>query len=376
MYARTWPYFRGLVATILMILVAFSGACGEPETTPTGSITGGGDNSSSDSGTSSDDAQSNDDAGYDDAGDTDQSVQCRQGSPLGTLSHGDQGTITLALESTDRPAPACMADDAEPLSAAAIEFDLDQPSLIEWTYVTDLPHQDVATGPFDDHCAESAHCRLGRSQKLFYDQGMIHLVETVVAGAPDPLSLHFQVEPALCSPPGHIGCDEGQAQICYDGHHLGAYDCADQSCQGDRCAGDDCQQALILSAGTAQEPTLIEGHRNGYTHNGHLAEMTDCTLDNIADDRPELFLAVEDIPAGHDLVIESQGQGSYGFFAFDGCQASRCLAIGSMDDDFQNRLRFTPDDGVHSTHLAIRPSDPVERSFRFAIFAIATGEEL
>ncbi len=181
-----------------------------------------------------------------------------------------------------------------------------------------------------------------------------------------------------CDEPGATWCSEGHHQLCYQGQRVDSYLCPGEVCLDDAsCQADTCESAMPIQPGTSDNPTIIDGHRRGTTHSGFFSDQSDCLLDNISTDASDIFLSVAELPdgdGGQDLVIESLGQGTYGFFILSGCNANECLAVGSQDDQFQNRLRWTIDEH-DSVIIVIRPSDSVQRSFAFALYSAPTSDD-
>ena len=183
-----------------------------------------------------------------------------------------------------------------------------------------------------------------------------------------------------CDEPGATWCFEGHHQVCYQGQRVDSYLCPGESCLDDAsCQADTCASAMHIQPGTSDNSTIIDGHRRGTTHSGFFSDQSGCLLDNISTDASDIFLFIDELPdgqdpGGQDLIIESLAQGTYGFFILAGCDAEKCLAVGSQDDEFQNRLRWTIDDH-ESVIIVIRPSDTVQRSFAFALYFAPTSDE-
>lgn len=306
--------------------------------------------------------------------DTSEPTECLQGALLGELEPGAQGTHRLNFDAIDNGDITCVATDAEEVLRSSLEFSTPTASLVRWTYITEVAPTDIGSTTTSEDCSklDGARCVTGRSVEFFYSGEDTHLLHTEMVDPMSSTNLHFEVDAAECDEPGGGWCADGHYQHCYQGRRVDAYPCAGAGCDDDgRCAADRCETALPVAPGSPSDPTIVEGHRKGYTHTGHFQDRHDCGLSTIAEESLELFLAVDDLPADKDLVIESQGQGTYGFFLISDCDADNCLEVGSADEEFENRLRWSPDSDVDDLVIAIRPSDPVSRAFSFALYFTA-----
>lgn len=362
-------YFHDSLRVCISILavLAMAASCGDPNADPVGPTytttindSGGGTNGST-----------GPDAGTDvDIDDGAPAVECPTPQNLGHLGAGAQGTTTITLEEIDSQATTCLQSDADQVGTGAVEFTTDGPAIIEWTYVTDAPANRIGSRGLSQSChdLDSSTCQVGRVAQFFYDGASPHLFLAEMAQA-SSVMVAYKVEAAVCDEPGATWCDGGQLNLCYQGRRVDTYGCAGGRCSNSsQCAAHTCPTAMEVTPGTAETPTIVDGHRRGYDTTGHFEGLTDCELDNILEESAEIFFYVDDLPDDQDLVIESLGQGIYGFFILEDCHAKSCLARGSNDGDEQNRLRWSPESSQQSAIIAIRPSDTVNRSFSFALY--------
>lgn len=178
-----------------------------------------------------------------------------------------------------------------------------------------------------------------------------------------------------CSPVGELGCEGGEFQICHQGERVDSFSCAAGTCADDAsCGGDRCSSAVDVVAGSADLPAVVDGHRQGYGYSGDLDDLDGCQDDqlSVADEASEIFLAVDGISAGQQLVVQSASQGSYAFYVIESCSDSSCQHVQSVDgdvgDELANRLRWTPPEGQQQVIVAARPGDQLERPFEFEIY--------
>lgn len=296
--------------------------------------------------------------------DVDPHSSCDHNSTLDRLHPGDQGLHDIDFRPAHSDDVTCRSDDSG-VAIHDLHFELSSASIVDWTIVSD---GDAALSDRSDRCADDSPCHSGRHASLYHPPDSDQLLRVETTAEAHSATLQFEVREATCEPPGSGWCQDGEYHECYQGEHIDTYACAGSSCVDDHCGADSCIDAIELDPGDADDPAVVDGHRRGYTHTGHFDDLSECELDNITDERPELFVSIGDIPDDRLLVVENLAQGTYGFYVLADCEATRCLAVGSRDDSHQNRLQWSPDDTVEDAIIGIRPSDTVSRSFSFAIY--------
>ena len=303
-----------------------------------------------------------------------ESIDCSRDSSLGLLEPGAQGTVEVKLHPVDSPDVTC-SDADEGVAAHNLRFNLASSAIIRWTHLHEGGAPSLGFHALGQECHEDSPCQIGASAQFAHPAGAGQLLRIEKPTQATSATLHFEVEDALCAPAGEGWCEDGAYMECYQGQRIDSYPCANHLCaMAGSCVADRCTDALPVVPGTPDAPTVIDGHRHGYTHSAHFDDFQGCELDNIKSESTDLFFAIDDIPSDRSLVVESLGQGTYGFFILSDCDASQCLKAGSSDEEFNNRIHWEPNTSVDSAIVAIRPSDSVSRAFSFA-FSFDETEE-
>lgn len=303
--------------------------------------------------------------------------RCVDGHSLGEIQPGDEGTETLSLDSTS--ATGCpTATSDEDFQTAALELTTDEPVRITFTPVGDVTGIDeIGFSALNDRCdLDDAVCQDTSTATVAFDGDDRHAVLPRIAGTASSVTLDWEVREADCGPAGALGCSDGTFSVCHLGQRIDEYPCPD-GCDGNTCRGDTCPTPVSVDPGTADDPAILEGHLAGLDRTDHFQQLDNCRASDtsVDDDAPELFVAIDEIPEDQQLVVESLGQGRYGFFGLTSCDADSCShvqsdAVVETDDGDQilNEMRWAPEGGADDVLVAIRPSDPIDRSFQFGIY--------
>lgn len=176
------------------------------------------------------------------------------------------------------------------------------------------------------------------------------------------LNLTINAESEVCTA-GEMSCADGTVGICNsEGTSVDMTTCP-ADCDGDRCMGDVCESAIVVTPQLNGPAVDVVGDRRAFTGTWDAMSGAGCKgLTGETTDSPgrELFLRVQGAQAGQrvQIISDDTTSGGYNFLVLDSCGATTCLDGFFFDPNGVNRMNYTvPADGDVLVAVEAMPDD-------------------